>query len=119
MELTDLQALEARYLMPTYKRGEVEFVRGEGARLWDAGGKEYLDFLTGISVCSVGHCHPAVVEAVREQAGRLGHASNLFYTEPMARPAERLAESGPRGRGFFSHPGPPAQRVAVQNAPQP
>ena len=60
----------------------VEFVRGEGTRLWDDEGNEYLDFLTGISVAQLGHCHPAVVEAVREQAGRLMHVGNLFYTEP-------------------------------------
>ena len=65
MSLAEVQALEDRYLMRTYRRGAVDFVRGEGALLWDADGKEYLDFLTGISVCSLGHCHPAVVEAVR------------------------------------------------------
>nr|MDP9277284.1 aminotransferase class III-fold pyridoxal phosphate-dependent enzyme [Actinomycetota bacterium] len=57
MELTALQELEQRYVIPTYRRAPVEFVRGEGARLWDADGKEYLDFVTGISVCSIGHCH--------------------------------------------------------------
>ena len=69
-------ALEERYVMSTYQRLPVEFVRGEGAWLWDADGREYLDFFTGVAVCSVGHCHPAVVEAVREQAGRLIHVSN-------------------------------------------
>ena len=61
----------------------VEFVRGEAWRLWDAEGNEYLDFLTGISVSSVGHCHPAVVEAVRGQSERLLHVGNLFYNAPM------------------------------------
>src|ERR1700754_952607 len=88
--LEGTRALEQRYVMGTYKRAPVDFVRGEGALLWDAEGKEYLDFLTGISVCSVGHCHPSVVAAVREQVGTLMHVSNLFYTEPMARLAERL-----------------------------
>jgi predicted acetylornithine/succinylornithine family transaminase len=105
MNLTDLQTLEQRYLMRTYKRAPVEFVRGEGAVLWDAEGKDYLDFLAGISVCSVGHCNPDVVEAVREQAARLMHTSNLFYTEPMVRLAERLAESSLGGRVFFSNSG--------------
>ena len=86
--LEQTRALEDRYLMRTYKRAPVDFVRGEGALLWDADGKQYLDFLTGISVCSVGHCHPDVVRAVREQAQRLMHVSNLFYTEPMAGLAE-------------------------------
>ena len=116
MELTALQELEERYLMRTYRRAPVEFVRGEGARLWDADGKEYLDFLTGISVCSVGHCHPAVVEAVREQAGRLIHVSNLFYTEPMVRLAERLCESSLGGKAFFTNSGTEANECAIKLA---
>jgi len=116
VNLTDLQALEQRYLMRTYKRAPVEFVRGEGALLWDAEGKEYLDFLTGISVCSVGHCNPEVVEAVREQAGRLMHTSNLFYTEPMVRLAERLSESSLGGRVFFSNSGTEANECAIKIA---
>jgi len=116
MNLTDLQALEERYLMRTYKRAPVEFVRGEGALLWDAEGREYLDFLGGISVCSVGHCNPEVVEAVREQAGRLMHTSNLFYTEPMVRLAERLSESSLGGRVFFSNSGTEANECAIKIA---
>jgi len=116
VNLTDLQALEQRYLMRTYKRAPVEFVRGEGALLWDAGGKEYLDFLGGISVCSVGHCHPEVVEAVREQAGRLMHTSNLFYTEPMVRLAERLSASSLGGRVFFANSGTEANECAIKIA---
>ncbi|HEV7399246.1 MAG TPA: acetylornithine/succinylornithine family transaminase [Solirubrobacterales bacterium] len=116
MNLTDLQALEERYLMRTYKRAPVEFVRGEGALLWDAEGNEYLDFLAGISVCSVGHCNPEVVEAVREQAGRLMHTSNLFYTEPMVRLAERLSESSLGGRAFFSNSGTEANECAIKIA---
>jgi predicted acetylornithine/succinylornithine family transaminase len=116
MNLTDLQALEERYLMRTYRRAPVEFVRGEGALLWDAEGNEYLDFLAGISVCSVGHCNPEVVEAVREQAGRLMHTSNLFYTEPMVRLAERLSESSLGGRVFFSNSGTEANECAIKIA---
>ncbi len=116
MELTDLQALEERYLMQTYRRAPVEFVRGEGALLWDAEGREYLDFLAGISVCSVGHCHPDVVEAVREQAGRLMHVSNIFYTEPMVRLAERLSESSLGGRVFLSNSGTEANECAIKIA---
>ncbi len=116
MNLTDLQALEQRYLMRTYKRAPVEFVRGEGALLWDAEGREYLDFLAGISVCSVGHCNPEVVEAVREQAGRLMHTSNLFYTEPMVRLAERISESSLGGRVFFSNSGTEANECAIKIA---
>jgi acetylornithine/N-succinyldiaminopimelate aminotransferase len=116
MSLAEVRSLEDRYLMSTYRRAPVEFVRGEGALLWDAGGREYLDFLTGISVCSLGHCHPAVVEAVREQAGRLMHVSNLFYTEPMARLAERLSESSLGGRVFFANSGTEAVECAIKIA---
>jgi predicted acetylornithine/succinylornithine family transaminase len=114
--LEETRALEERYLMHTYKRGPVDFVRGEGAVLWDVDGKEYLDFLSGISVCSVGHCHPAVVTAVTEQSARLMHVSNLFYTEPMARLAQRLAESSLGGRVFFANSGTEANECAIKVA---
>jgi predicted acetylornithine/succinylornithine family transaminase len=110
------RALEQRYLMRTYRRAPVDFVRGEGALLWDADGKEYLDFLAGISVCSLGHCHPAVVAAVQDQAERLMHVSNLFYTEPMARLAERLSESSLGGRVFFANSGTEANECAIKVA---
>ena len=114
--LEETRALEERYLMRTYKRGPVDFVRGEGVSLWDADGKEYLDFLSGISVCSVGHCHPAVVAAVTEQSARLMHVSNLFYTEPMARLAQRLSESSLGGRVFFANSGTEANECAIKVA---
>ena len=114
--LEQTRTLEERYLMRTYKRAPVDFVRGEGALLWDADGKQYLDFLTGISVCSVGHCHPDVVKAVRDQARHLMHVSNLFYTEPMARLAERLSESSLGGRVFFANSGTEANECAIKIA---
>jgi acetylornithine/N-succinyldiaminopimelate aminotransferase len=114
--LAEVRSLEERYLMRTYRRGAVDFVRGEGSLLWDAEGKEYLDFLTGISVCSLGHCHPAVVAAVTEQAARLMHVSNLFYTEPMARLAQRLSESSLGGRVFFANSGTEANECAIKVA---
>lgn len=116
MNLDELRALEERYLMRTYARAPVDFVRGEGARLWDSEGGEYLDFLAGISVCTVGHCNPAVVEAVREQAGKLMHTSNLFYTEPMVRLAQRLSDSSLGGRVFFSNSGTEANECAIKIA---
>jgi acetylornithine/N-succinyldiaminopimelate aminotransferase len=116
VNLEELQALEQRYVMQTYRRAPVEFVRGEGTVLWDAEGRQYLDFLTGISVCSVGHCHPAVVEAVREQAGTLMHVSNLFYTEPMVRLAERLSKSSLGGTVFLSNSGTEANECAIKVA---
>ena len=100
--------------MPTYRRAPVEFVRGEGARLWDSDGKEYLDFLAGISVCSVGHCHPAVVEAVREQAGTLTARLQPLPTEAGVRLAERLCESSLGGRAFLCNSGTEANECAIK-----
>jgi acetylornithine/N-succinyldiaminopimelate aminotransferase len=116
LTLEELQALEQRYVMQTYRRAPVEFVRGEGATLWDADGKQYLDLLSGISVCSVGHCHPAVVEAVREQAEQLLHVSNLFYSEPAVRLAQRLCESSLGGRAFLANSGTEANECAIKLA---
>jgi acetylornithine/N-succinyldiaminopimelate aminotransferase len=116
VKLDELQALERSCLMQTYRRAPVEFVRGEGVLLWDSEGREYLDFLAGISVCSVGHCHPAVVAAVREQAGRLMHVSNLFYTEPMVRLAERLSRSSLGGKVFLTNSGTEANECAIKVA---
>jgi acetylornithine/N-succinyldiaminopimelate aminotransferase len=110
------RALEERYLMRTYRRAPVDFVRGEGPLLWDSEGRRYLDFLSGISVCSVGHCHPEVAKAVRDQTHRLMHVSNLFYSEPMAQLAERLSESSLGGRVFFSNSGTEAVECAIKVA---
>lgn len=116
MALDALRAIEREAVMPTYARQPVEFVRGEGTRLWDADGNEYLDFLAGISVVQVGHCHPALVEAVREQAGRLWHVGNLFYTEPAMRLAERLSEASLGGKVFFTNSGAEAVECALKLA---
>jgi acetylornithine/N-succinyldiaminopimelate aminotransferase len=112
--LSELQALEREHVVPSYARSPVEFVRGEGAWLWDEEGNEYLDFLCGISVTNVGHCHPRVVAAVREQAGRLMHVSNLFYTEPAMRLAERLSESSLGGKVYFCNSGAEASEAAIK-----
>ena len=114
MSLAELQALERDYLLPTYARFPVAFARGEGCRLWDDEGNEYLDFLAGISVCNAGHCHPDVVRAVQEQAGRLMHATNLYYTEPAMRLAQRLSRSSLGGRVFFSNSGAEANEAALK-----
>ncbi len=114
MKLAELQELESRWVMQTYTRMPVEFVRGEGARLWDSSGNEYLDFLAGISVCSVGHCHPAVVEAVREQVGTLTHTSNLYLTEGGVLLAQRLAGSSLGGRAFLCNSGTEANECAIK-----
>ena len=116
MTLADLQALERDHQVPAYARLGVEFVRGEGARLWDDEGHEYLDFQTGLAVNSLGHCHPAVVEAIREQAARLIHVGNLFYTEPGLRLARRLAEASLGGKVHFANSGTEANEAALKVA---
>jgi predicted acetylornithine/succinylornithine family transaminase len=109
--------LEERYVMQTYKRAPVEFVLGEGVTLYDREGEAYLDFLAGISVCNAGHCHPRVVEAIRQQASRLLHVSNLFYTEQGVRLAERLGESfQPEARAFLCNSGAEANEAAIKLA---
>jgi len=114
--LEALQALEREAAMATYARHPVEFVRGEGARLWDDEGREYLDFLTGISVTQLGHCHPRVVDAVREQAGRLMHVGNLYYTEPGLRLCKRLSDGSLGGRVFLCNSGAEAIECALKLA---
>lgn len=116
MALAALQTAERDAVMGTYARMPVEFVRGEGTRLWDDEGNEYLDFLQGISVSLFGHCHPPVVEAIRAQAGELIHVGNLFYTEPMIRLAGRLSELSLGGRVFFSNSGAEAIECALKLA---
>jgi len=112
--LAELHALERDYAIPNYARNPVEFVRAAGCLLWDDEGNEYLDFLAGISVLNVGHCHPRVVEAVREQVGRLTHTTNLYYTEPGLRLSKRLADSSLGGKVFLSNSGAEANEAALK-----
>ncbi|MDP1850635.1 MAG: acetylornithine/succinylornithine family transaminase [Solirubrobacteraceae bacterium] len=116
--LAALQALERAHVVPAYARQPVQFVRGEGARLWDADGVEYLDFQTGLAVTSLGHSHPAVVAAIQQQAAQLVHVGNLFYSEPGMRLAERLARSalGGGGKVHFANSGTEANEAALKVA---
>ena len=114
--LSELQALERDHVIPTYARLPVQFVRGSGTRLWDADGHEYLDFLAGISVLNVGHCHPRVVAAVREQAGTLTHVTNLFYTAPAIELSAALARSSLGGKVFLCNSGAEANEAAIKLA---
>jgi acetylornithine/N-succinyldiaminopimelate aminotransferase len=111
-----VERLTGRHLLKTYARYDTEFVRGEGARLWDTDGNEYLDFLSGIGVTSVGHCHPRVVEAIGQQAARLIHVGNLYYTDPMARLADRLAGLSLGGGVFVTNSGAEAIEAAIKVA---
>ncbi|HEY6458632.1 MAG TPA: aminotransferase class III-fold pyridoxal phosphate-dependent enzyme, partial [Polyangiaceae bacterium] len=116
MSLVELEGLEREYAVPTYVRNPVEFVRGSGVRLWDVDGNEYLDFLAGISVLNVGHCHPRVVEAVRDQVGRLSHVSNLYYTEPALKLSAALSRSSLGGKVFLCNSGAEANEAAIKLA---
>ena len=116
MNLAELQQLEQGWVIPTYVRNPVQFVRGSGCRLWDDQGNEYLDFLAGISVLNVGHCHPRVVAAVQEQVARLTHVTNLYYTEPAFRLSKALAESSLGGRVFLCNSGAEANEAAIKLA---
>ena len=116
MALAELQGLEREAVMGTYARNPVEFVRGAGTRLWDDEGNEYLDFLVGISVAQLGHCHPAVVEAIRAQAGRLIHVGNLYYTEPGMRLAAHLSRCSLGGKVFLCNSGTEAIECAIKLA---
>lgn len=114
MTLSELRELEARYAMDTYARAPVEFVRGEGAWLWDSDGKRYLDFFAGLSVHNAGHCHPRIVAAIGEQAAQLAGSSNLFYSEPGLRLCERLSESSLGGKVFLCNTGAEASECAIK-----
>ncbi|MFZ1997127.1 MAG: aspartate aminotransferase family protein [Solirubrobacteraceae bacterium] len=114
--LQEIQELERRYAIGTYARAPIQFVRGSGVRLWDSEGHEYLDFLAGISVLNVGHCHPRMVAAVRDQVGLLTHASNLFYTAPAMRLSQALSESSLGGKVFLCNSGAEANEAAIKLA---
>jgi predicted acetylornithine/succinylornithine family transaminase len=116
MSLAGLQALERDHVVGAYARQPVEFVRGEGARLWDDEGHEYLDFQTGLAVTSLGHSHPAVVTAIAEQAARLVHVGNLFYTAPGMELARRLSQSSLGGKVHFANSGTEANEAALKLA---
>jgi acetylornithine/N-succinyldiaminopimelate aminotransferase len=113
---TPLRQLADARTMPTYKRLPVTFERGEGVRLYDDSGREYLDCVAGIAVNALGHAHPAVTEAIASQASRLTHTSNLYYTGPMAELADRLCGllGWDDGRVFFANSGAEANECALK-----
>jgi acetylornithine/N-succinyldiaminopimelate aminotransferase len=114
--MTDWQELEHKYLMNTFKRLPVTVVRGEGARVWDDRGKEYLDFIGGVAVNILGHSHPEIVAAVSEQARTLIHTSNLVYSVPQIRLAELLIENSCFDKVFLCNSGAEANEGAVKLA---
>ena len=116
-KLDEIQALDAEYVMQTYGRLPVAFMRGEGTRLWDSEGREYLDFLSGLATVSLGHAHPEVADAIADQARTLLHVSNLYYNDVQPRLAARLdALLGGGGRTFFANSGAGANECALKLA---
>lgn len=117
--LEELVQLDAEHVMQTYGRQAVAFVRGEGTRLWDSAGNEYLDFLTGLATVSLGHAHPEVADAIAEQARTLVHVSNLYLNDVQPRLAERIdlllsSATGTSGRVFFANSGAEANECAIK-----
>jgi len=112
----DWKAQESRYYMHVVNRQPVVIERGEGARVWDVDGKEYLDFTAGWAVVNLGHSHPAVTKAIQEQAAKLMQTSNQFYTVPQLQLAEALVENGCLDKVFFSNSGAEANEGAVKLA---
>ncbi|NLP37126.1 MAG: aspartate aminotransferase family protein [Firmicutes bacterium] len=115
----DLQAQESKYIINTYNRQPQAtplLMRGEGPYVWDDTGKRYLDFVSGLGVNSFGHCHPQVVEAVNSQLKQLMHASNLYYTEPQIRLAERIVSHSCADKVFFCNSGAEANEAAIKLA---
>ncbi|MGQ9669899.1 MAG: acetylornithine transaminase [Desulfosoma sp.] len=100
----------------TYARYPVVLERGQGSRLWDADGKEYIDFVAGIAVCNLGHCHPEVTEVICRQAQTLVHVSNLFYTRPQTALADALLRRSFADRVFFANSGAEANEAAIKLA---
>ena len=104
----------ADYVMHTFNRQPVVFVRGKGMKVWDADGKEYLDFLAGIAVNGLGHSHPALVEAISRQAATLMHVCNLYHVPQQAALAKRLVELSGLGKAFFCNSGTEANEAAIK-----
>ena len=100
----------------TYKRFPIVITKGKGCNLWDSEGNKYIDFVSGIAVCNLGHAHPKVAEALSKQAGILLHVSNLYYTEPQTELAARLTEKSFADRVFFCNSGAEANEAAIKLA---
>lgn len=114
MNNLEIAALTDKYVARTYARIPIALVRGRGTKVWDAEGKEYLDFLAGIAVNSLGHCHPAIVRAIREQSKKLLHVSNLYHILPQSELARELCNHSFAERVFFCNSGAEANEAAIK-----
>jgi len=111
--LDDIQTRESRHVLHTYRRQPVAFVRGDGPRLYDVDGREYLDFVSGIGVASLGHAHPGLAAVVADQARTLMHTSNLYYHPFQAEAAGRLSALSGLARTFFCNSGTEANEACL------
>lgn len=116
MDPQTLIKLSEQYIAPTYSRFPIILVRGKGTRVWDAEGREYIDFVSGLAVCNLGHCHPKVVRAIQEQAERLIHVSNFYYIEPQIQLATLLCKHSFADKVFFCNSGAEANEGALKLA---
>ena len=116
MKTNKLIEQSSKYLCNTYNRYPVVFSKGKGCKLWDVDGKEYLDFVAGLAVCNLGHCHPNVVAAIQGQAERLIHVSNYYHNEPMIELARLLCENSFAEKVFFCNSGAEANEAAIKLA---
>jgi predicted acetylornithine/succinylornithine family transaminase len=117
MNSKEIAEMNHAYVIDTYgKQRTLAFVKGEGSRVWDADGKVYLDFLSGLAVNGLGHCHPKVVDAIKRQAETLLHVSNLYYIEPQVMLAERLIQNSFAAKCFFCNSGAEANEAAIKLA---
>ncbi|MDO8737115.1 MAG: acetylornithine transaminase [Thermoleophilia bacterium] len=114
--MSDIIEQYEKYVMPTYGRQQVAFVRGNGCYLYDEEGNAYLDFVSGLSINNLGHCHPAVVKAAQAQLAELIHTCNLYYTRPGGELAQRISELSLGGKVFFSNSGAEANECAIKLA---
>ena len=115
MKEKEIMALADENIMNTYKRFPIVLVKGSGVKVWDVNGKEYLDFVAGIAVCNLGHSHPQVIAAVKEQLENLTHVSNLYYTEPQAQLAKLLVDNSFADKVFFCNSGAEANEAAINS----
>jgi acetylornithine/N-succinyldiaminopimelate aminotransferase len=116
MDSQTLMMLSEKYVAHTYARYPVLLVRGKGTRVWDYEGEEYLDFVSGLAVCNLGHCHPKVVKAIQEQAEKLIHVSNFYYIEPQIQLASLLCKYSFADKVFFCNSGAEANEGAFKLA---
>ena len=112
----ELIQLDRQYVVHTYGRYDVDIDHGSGATLYDLAGREYIDFTSGIGVCSIGHANPRWVQAITRQAARLGHISNLYYTQPYAGLAQALCERYGLSAAFFGNSGAEANEGLIKLA---